>query len=64
MKSFQEDFYLETSSPARRLWRNLRLLGYVLQMVWVWAVPGGRLRARLRRARRTGEPVVIDALDS
>ena len=63
MSSFQEDFYLDTSSPLRRFVRNLRLLGYMVQMTWTWAVTGGRVRRRLRKAKRTGEPFVIDALD-
>lgn len=62
MGSFQEDFYLETSSPVRRWWRNLRLFGYVVQMVWVWSVPGARVRRAVRRARRSGEPFIIDSL--
>ncbi len=65
MKSFQEDFYLETSSPLRRLWRNLRLFGYVLRVVWFWVVLGGRVRRAVRRARRAGkagEPLFIDSL--
>ena len=65
MKSFQEDFYLETSSPLRRLWRNVRLLRYVLQIVWFWAVRGGRVRRAVRRARRTGtagDSFFIDSL--
>ena len=65
MKSFQEDFYLETSNPLRRLWRNVRLFGYVLQIVWFWAVRGGRVRRAVRSAGQTGkagDPFFIDSL--
>jgi len=65
LKSFQEDFYLETPSPLRRLWRNVRLLAYVLQIVWVWAVLGGRVRRAVRRASQpdqADDPFVIDSL--
>ena len=65
MKSFQEDFYLETSSPLYRLWRNLRLLAYVLQIVWFWAVLGGRVRRAVRKASQPGQsddPFLIDSL--
>jgi hypothetical protein len=62
MGSFQEDFYLETSSPLRHFWRNVRLVGYILQIVWFWGWSGARVRRALRRARRTGEPYIIDSL--
>lgn len=62
MSSFQEDFYLETSNPLRRLWRNVRLAGYVLELVWFWLVRGGPIRRAVKRARRTGEPFFVDAL--
>ena len=45
MASFQEDFYLETASPLRRLWRNVRLFGYVIQVVWMWSIQGARAHA-------------------
>jgi len=63
LKSFQEDFYLEKSSPLRRLGRDLRLFGYVLQVVWFWVVRGGHVRRAVRRARRTADdPFLIDSL--
>lgn len=60
--SFQEDFYLETSSPVRRLWRNVRLMIYVLRVAWMWGVAGFRVRREIARARRCGDPFVIDEL--
>ena len=62
MSTFQEDFYLETSNPLRRLWRNLRLFGYVLRVLWLWAVLGGRVRRAVRRAGKAGDPFFIDSL--
>jgi len=62
MATFQEDFYLETPSVLRRLWRNVRLFGYVLYVVWFWLVLGGRVRRAVRKAERSGEPFVIDSL--
>ena len=62
MKSFQENFYLETTNPLRRLTRNVRLIGYILQVVFLWLVAGGRVRRGVTRARETGEPLEIDDL--
>ncbi len=62
MKSFQEDFYLETSNPLPRLSRNVRLIGYILQVVFLWFVAGGRVRRAMARARETGDPFEIDDL--
>ena len=62
MQSFQEDFYVETSSLLPRLWRNVRLFGYVLQIVWFWAVRGGRVRRAVRRAGKADDPFFIDSL--
>lgn len=62
MASFQEDYYLETAGLSRRLWRNVRLVGYVVRVVWFWLVLGGRIRRAVRKAARTGEPFIIDSL--
>jgi hypothetical protein len=62
VKSFQEDFYLETSNPLRRLCRNVRLIGYILQVAFLWLVEGGRVRRAILRARETAEPFEIDDL--
>lgn len=61
-KTFGEAFYLETRNPALRLWRNLRLAGYMARVVWTWAWTGGRVRRGVRRARRRGEVYHIDHL--
>ncbi|TDI35453.1 MAG: hypothetical protein E2P02_27890 [Acidobacteria bacterium] len=62
MKSFQEDFYLDASHPLRRLSRNVRLIGYILQVAFLWLVEGGRVRRAVLRARETREPFEIDHL--
>ena len=50
MKSFQEDFYLETLNPLRRLCRNIRLIDYILQVAFLWLVEGGRVWRAILRA--------------
>lgn len=62
MSSFQKDFYLETSNPLPRLRRNIRLLAYILQIVWFWTVRGGPLRRSVRRPRHSDDPFFIDTL--
>jgi len=62
VKSFQKDFYLETSNPLRRLSRNVRLIGYILQVVFLWLVAGGRVRRAVAKARETGATLEIDDL--
>lgn len=62
MSSFQEDFYVETSSPLRRLRRNVHLLAYILQIVWFWSVRGGPVRRIVRRPRPSDDPFFIDSL--
>jgi hypothetical protein len=62
VSSFQQDFYLETSNPLHRLRRNLRLLAYILRIVWFWIVRGGPVRRAVRRPRPSDDPFFIDTL--
>lgn len=62
MGSFQDDFYLESTSLLRRTVRNLKLASYIVRMVWVWAVPGRKIRRAVRRARARGDIFYIDEL--
>ena len=62
--SFGEEFYLTTRNPWRRLRRNLRLLGYIGFMAWVWLIVGGRVRRARRKALRGGQPYYVDELGS
>ncbi len=63
MGTYGEKFYLHEANWLRRLWRDLRLLAYIAQIMWLWAVLGGRLR-RLNRAHTTrGTTFPIDFLD-
>lgn len=62
MASFRDAYYLSSANPFRRLWRNVRLFFYVLRIVWLWTVPGGRVRRAVARARKSGQPLSIDFL--
>ena len=62
--TFGEQFYLTTRSPGRVAWRNLRLLGYIVFLIWTWLTLGGRVRRAKRHAEKTGEKFCIDHLAS
>lgn len=61
-RSFQEAYYLRTDRLAPRLWRDVRLAGYLARVALVWLVRGGRVRRAHRRAIETGRPYYIDHL--
>jgi len=61
-RTFQESYYLQTDRLAPRLWRNLRLAGYLIRVALVWLVRGGWVRRAHRRALETGRPYYIDHL--
>lgn len=63
MKTFQQAYYLDEAGFCRRLWRDLRLFAYLVEMAWFWLVLGGRVRREVRRAKRSGKPFPIDFLD-
>lgn len=62
--SFGEQFYLTTPSPWRRFTRNLRLLAYIVFLLWTWATVGGRVRRACKHAGRGGKPFEVDSLAS
>ncbi len=63
MKSFQERFYLTERTRLKTLWRDMRMLGYILQVIYAWVFIGGRVRRAYRHCERTGETWWIDELD-
>ena len=63
MKSFQERFYLYEPSVPKTLWRDLRMLVYVLKVACAWLFTGARVRRAYGRARCAGEIWWIDELD-
>ncbi len=62
MNTFQERYYLRDPSPVKRLYRNIRLLGYVARVAWTWLVLGGKVRRRYRKAEARGDRYQIDFL--
>lgn len=63
MKSFQERFYLHQPTVLKTLWRDVRMLAYILQVIYVWLILGGRVRRAYLRCERAGETWWIDDLD-
>jgi len=63
MKSFQERFYLHTRSPLKTVWRDVRMLGYITQVIYAWVFVGGPVRRAYRRCERAGETWWVDELD-
>lgn len=64
MKSFQERFYLHEGGLLKTAWRDLRMLGYILQVIWAWTVMGGRVRRAYHDCERSGQTWWIDRLDA
>ena len=64
MKSFQQRFYLHDPGLLKTLWRDVRMLGYILEVIWAWTVVGGRVRRAYRRCERSGDTWWIDTLDA
>jgi len=62
MKSFQERFYLRERTLLKILWRDLRMLAYILQVACAWLLTGGRVRRAYRRCERQGATWWIDEL--
>ena len=60
MASFEERFFLETRNPAKRLWRDLRLLHYLFRLAWGWLTVGGRVRRKYRVLAARGETFRVD----
>ena len=62
MGTYQEKFYLEEATRWQRFKRNLRLIKYMLGIVWFWAVLGRKVRQQHRRSQANGETYWIDHL--
>jgi len=60
--TFQRAYYLRTDRLGPRLWRDLRLAGYLARVALAWLVRGGRVRRAHRRALESGRSFYIDDL--
>ncbi len=60
MATFEERFFVESRNPARRLWRDLRLLAHLGGLAWKWATTGRRRRKKYRACEAAGEPYWLD----
>ena len=63
-KSFQERYYLHEGGWWRRLWRDIRFLGYIASVIWYYAILGHKVRRDYRACEARGETYWIDPLDS
>ena len=62
-RGFRERYYLTEAGILRRLWRDVRYLGYVASVIWAWLIVGGRVRREYERCRRNGDTYWVDHLD-
>lgn len=63
MATFPEQFYLKESTRWQRFTRDLRLIQFMISMLWRWATAGRRIRKAYRQAQATGETLWLDDLD-
>jgi len=40
MATFDEQFFVHEASPLKRVWRDIRLLGFFATIVWRWLWQG------------------------
>ncbi len=62
MGTYGEKFYLHEANWLQRLWRDLRLLAYIAQIIWLWSVLGRRLRRLNHTHTARGTTFPIDFL--
>ncbi len=60
MASFEEQFYLENPSRWDIFKRDLRLLLYLIRPAVDWLVRGTLIRRALRRAKNSGQPMILE----
>jgi len=63
MATFPELFYLKESTRWQRFKRDLRLIRFIIFMLWRWATAGRRVRKAYRQAQATGGTLWLDDLD-
>jgi len=60
MSSFEQRFYIENPGRLQLLWRNVRLLGVLSMAACVRLGKGTFLRLALRRAKKTGQAIILE----
>jgi hypothetical protein len=60
MATFDEQFFVHEASPLKRVWRDIRLLGFFATIVWRWLWQGGSVRRRYRQAEALGQVYYLD----
>jgi len=60
MPSFAQRFYIQNPGPLQALWRNLRLLGMLTVAAGARLVSGLFLHRAMRRARKSGNAVILE----
>ena len=60
MATFDEQFFVRESSPLKRVRRDIRLLRFLVTIVWRWLWQGGAVRRRYRHAEAAGEIYYLD----
>ncbi len=63
MATFSELFYLEEATRWQRFKRDLRLIKFMINMLWRWATAGRKVRIAYRRAQANGGTLWLDDLD-
>ncbi len=63
MATFPELFYLKESTRWQRFKRDVRLIRFMISMLWRWATAGRRVRKAYRHAQATGGTLWLDDLD-
>ena len=61
-KTFQERYYVTEPGWPRRLFRDAALVIYIVRMLWMWLVVGGRVRRDYRRCMKSGNVYRVDHL--
>lgn len=62
MPTLDERFHLHRDSAWSRLFRDVRLLGFLATVAYTWIVSGGRVRRAYAKAVERNETLYIDHL--
>tara|TARA_Y100001960_G_C14493647_1_gene738016 strand:- start:606 stop:803 length:198 start_codon:yes stop_codon:yes gene_type:complete len=60
VKSFEEQFYLENPTRFQAFKRDALLLIWLLKRAVMWLGKGFRVRNAYKKAKKTGQPLVIE----